>query len=46
LCFGGINIHVNGYLDANHGGDLDIGHSTTGNVLACGGAAMYSLSRL
>jgi len=39
LCFGGTNFHVNGYVDANLGGDLDTGRSTMGYVLTCGGAA-------
>ena len=46
LCFGGSNIALQGYVDANMVGDRDNKRSTTGYVFTVGGIAVRWVSKI
>ena len=46
LCFGGSNISLQGYVDADMAGDRDNRRSTTGYVFTVGGTAVSWVSKI
>ena len=46
LCFGGSNISLQGYVDADIVGDRDNRRSTTGYVFTVGGKAVSWVSKI
>ena len=46
LCFGGSNIALQGYVDADMAGDRDNRRSTTGYVFIVGGTAISRVSKI
>ena len=46
LCFGGSNISLQGYVDADMAGDKDNRRSTTGYVFIVGGTAVSWVSKI
>ena len=46
LCFGGSNISLQGYVDADMAGDKDNRRSTTGYVFTIGGTAISWVSKI
>ena len=46
LCFGTNDLSLQGFVDADHAGDMDTGRSTTGYVFTFSGAAVSWMSQL
>ena len=46
LCFGTGNVNLQGFVDADLGGDVDSSKSTSGYIYTIGGAEVSWISRL